>query len=84
MRDPNRIPVILDELKEYWIRYPDLRLGQIISNFGSYAGLGNDPFFMEDDVLLRLIWDENMRAGEEIGSDNKQRKNRPSDPDPDA
>ncbi len=84
MRDPDRIPVILDELKEYWIRCPDLRLGQIISNFGSFAGLGNDPFFMEDDVLLRLIWDENIRACENYGCENKQRKNGPADPGLDA
>ncbi|MBV8068282.1 MAG: hypothetical protein JO270_00155 [Acidobacteriaceae bacterium] len=33
MRDPNRIPRILTLLRDYWTRYPDLRLGQIIVNF---------------------------------------------------
>lgn len=58
MRDPDRIPVILDELKEYWIQNPDLRLGQIISNFGGYAGAGRDPSNVEDEDMLQVIRDE--------------------------
>ncbi|MBX9901383.1 MAG: hypothetical protein K2Y28_11435 [Burkholderiaceae bacterium] len=30
MRDPNRIPVVLDALRRVWERQPDLRLGQLI------------------------------------------------------
>jgi hypothetical protein len=30
MRDPNRIPVVLDSLRQVWERHPDLRLGQLI------------------------------------------------------
>lgn len=30
MRDPNRIPLMLDELREIWEKQPDLRLGQLI------------------------------------------------------
>ena len=32
-RDPSRIRRVLSLLEEYWTRYPDLRLGQIIMNF---------------------------------------------------
>lgn len=30
MRDKNRIPKILQELQEVWVKNPDLRLGQIL------------------------------------------------------
>ena len=32
MRDPKRIPKILDRLRIVWEKYPDLRLGQLIEN----------------------------------------------------
>lgn len=47
MRDPNRMSPLLQELAVYWMRYPDLRLGQLVSNFAT-----GDVFYMEDDVLL--------------------------------
>ena len=34
MRDPERIGPVLAELGEYWVRHPDLRLGQIMGNLG--------------------------------------------------
>lgn len=46
MRDPNRIPTILNLLREYWEANPDLRLGQIIGNIHH-----GDPFYVEDDVI---------------------------------
>ena len=49
MRDPNRIPVILDEIRKVWEKYPDLRLGQLISN--PYP----DPFFVEDERLVETL-----------------------------
>ena len=32
MRDPARIPVLMDKLQEVWVRYPDLRFGQLLEN----------------------------------------------------
>lgn len=49
MRDPNRIPIILDEIRKIWEQYPDFRLGQLISNVFS------DPFYVEDDDLVQAL-----------------------------
>ena len=59
MRDPKRITKILDELEEYWNNHPNWRLGQVMSNL-SYELLGdNDPFFIEDEMLLELLKSKN-------------------------
>jgi len=51
MRDPARIPRMLDLLRQVWERSPDLRLGQIVSSATMAGGWGqNDPFYCEDDV----------------------------------
>ena len=52
MRDPKRIPVILDELRRIWEAYPDLRLGQLILNFGP-----RDPalYYIEDEELISFM-----------------------------
>lgn len=47
MRDPTRIPRLLDLLGAFWRANPDLRLGQIVD---SAAGNG-DVFLMEDVVI---------------------------------
>lgn len=55
MRDPKRITKVLDELEKYWDNHPNWRLGQVMSNL-SYELLGdNDPFFIEDEMLLELL-----------------------------
>ena len=52
MRDSKRIPIILDELKRIWEAYPDLRLGQLILNFGP-----RDPalYYIEDEDLINYM-----------------------------
>jgi len=53
MRDPKRIPEVLDEIKKAWERYPDLRLGQLIENI-----VGRSPyplFYIEDEDLVKRI-----------------------------
>ena len=57
MRDPKRIDVVLKGIKEYWEKHPDLRLGQILCNFGRRVGMP-DPFYLEDEDLLRLLKEE--------------------------
>ncbi len=51
MRDPARIPRILEALRLYWEQNPDLRLGQIIHNAAWPDYAGDNVFFMEDDLL---------------------------------
>lgn len=50
MRDPNRIPHILDKIKKLWEKNPDLRLGQLIIN-----ATGIDPYYIEDDALVQAL-----------------------------
>ena len=33
MRDSKRIPIILKEVEKLWLKYPDLRFGQLLENF---------------------------------------------------
>ena len=54
MRDPNRISVVLNELKTLWETHPDWRLGQLIANLNRAANI-EDPFFVQDDRLLETI-----------------------------
>lgn len=53
MRDPARIPRMLDALRRAWERSPDLRLGQLVSNAARHHGAWPDVFSVEDDDLLR-------------------------------
>lgn len=51
MRDPNRIDVICDLLRDVWKQVPDWRLGQLIFNLtGKY-----DCFYVEDDTLEEAL-----------------------------
>lgn len=50
MRDPSRIPGVLEKVKEVWEKYPDLRLGQLM-----WILAQNDPFYIEEDELLVKI-----------------------------
>ena len=53
MRDPKRIPEILNQLKALWSSYPDLRLGQLILN------IVRDPvlYYLEDEELIKILRD---------------------------
>lgn len=63
MRDPNRIPQVLNALALYWKEHPDLRLGQIISNAQSTHRINNgladtqDVFYFEDEDLLKTLYE---------------------------
>ena len=54
MRDPDRIDGIIEAVKAEWQQAPDWRLGQLIVNISRAAGM-EDPFFLEDDVLMGLL-----------------------------
>jgi len=52
MRDPARIPRILDLIREIWCKAPDLRLSQLVMNA---LGVAYDPYFIEDDDLEKAL-----------------------------
>lgn len=53
MRNPQRIPKILDELKGVWSTFPDLRLGQLLLNVLNDREL----YYVEDKDLLKYLRD---------------------------
>jgi uncharacterized protein YihD (DUF1040 family) len=55
MRDPERIPVVLDELRKAWEKNPDLRLCQLIVNLAKPPHPTPEIFYLEDDVLLSRL-----------------------------
>lgn len=56
MRDPERIPIILDYIKLLWEKYPDQRLGQLLINVDST--FEKNPYFYEDADLLDHLYVE--------------------------
>jgi uncharacterized protein YihD (DUF1040 family) len=57
MRDPNRIPYILEMIKQYWEKHPELRLCQLLSNIaiGQKVWDQNDLYYLEDEKLIAAI-----------------------------
>ncbi len=51
MRDPKRIPKILKAIEKVWEKYPDMRLGQLITNVIEEEHL----FYIEDDSLIKVL-----------------------------
>lgn len=60
MRDPNRLDNFYDEMKKLHMEYfPDLRFGQLISNFFGWIWQTYkiDVFFPEEDRMIELFKD---------------------------
>lgn len=56
MRDPDRIPVVLEQIERIWKHHPDWRLGQLVSNLAAWADPARDAVWdIEDDVLVAEI-----------------------------
>lgn len=53
-RDPQRIDEILNRIKRLWLCYPDLRLGQLMTNA---VTPDHDLFYVEDEALVAFIED---------------------------
>lgn len=51
MRNPQRIKRILDLIEKIWIRYPDLRLTQLLGNCFE----PEDLYYKEDDYLEKRL-----------------------------
>lgn len=64
MRDPNRLDGFYKELcRIHRTYFSDLRFGQFMMNFlGNVASSGRDPFFPEENEMLKLLY---KYAGEE-------------------
>lgn len=63
MRDPKRIPRIIEKLQQVWEASPDMRLGQLVDNLKCKAGKAqSDIFYVEDDLIeqaLEIVKDGN-------------------------
>ena len=57
MRNPERIHKFCSELESLWMKVPDWRFGQLMSNvLGAYVDeKKRDIFFPEDDELLEFF-----------------------------
>ena len=55
MRDPKRIPVILEELRKIWMEVPDERFWQFLMNLSGRIGIDRDPWFIQDDEALMQL-----------------------------
>ena len=64
MRDPNRLDGFYKELcRVHRTYFSDLRFGQFMMNFlGNVASSRRDPFFPEENEMLKLLY---KYAGEE-------------------
>ena len=79
MRDRDRIDDICHRLAVVWKRSPDIRLGQIVSNAVHFhkkqiqdftppdGAVWNDPFYIEDDELIKSIEREGCTCGRTDG-----------------
>ena len=61
MRDPNRIPIILETLEKAWSNEPDLRLSQLIVNLINPEEPCPEVFYFEDDQLLKALTTEKKK-----------------------
>lgn len=54
MRDPERIPIVIDALIDIWSRHPDLRLMQLLLN--PFPGLKPQDLYNieENDLIIGL------------------------------
>ena len=67
MRDPERIDVILQEIRDIWHKYPDMRLGQLIGNVLE----GPSLYYVEDDSLVKALKDMYEDAEEPVKFDDE-------------
>ncbi len=53
MRDPERIPLVLQEIERAWRLHPDWRLGQLVCNLAAWIDASqNIVWDVEDDALV--------------------------------
>jgi hypothetical protein len=52
VRPPERIPKVLKTIREVWERFPDLRLGQLLTNA---TDMGDILYYVEDEELVEKL-----------------------------
>ena len=52
MKDSKRIQLVIDTIRGIWYQYPNMRLGQLISNV---IDSKTDLFYVEDHVLIEKM-----------------------------
>ena len=66
VRDPKRIYEFCAKLATFWSEEPDWRFGQLI--FNVLGTSQSDPFFMEEDEMMKLFEDYFKRTeGQQCG-----------------
>lgn len=55
MRNPDRIPVILEAIQKSWEANPDLRLMQLLLNAIDFKNPFSELYHLEDDVLMSRL-----------------------------
>lgn len=68
MRDPNRIPAVLDALREQWQKHPDQRLGQLILNAVQREDRCPALYYLEDEALITAFAPQTTNAEARGGS----------------
>lgn len=63
MRNPERIPIMLEAIGSAWEKNPDLRLGQLVTNYARALGL--EAYYLEDSDLLELMGEDGSIVFEE-------------------
>ena len=63
MRDPARIDQVLAVVREFWHRYPDWRLGQLLVNAVQPEQPCPEVYSIEDTTLVRKIESLAKRLG---------------------
>ena len=53
MRDPNRLPKVLEAVAAIWRLHPDWRLGQLVANIAAWSE--QDVWDVEEDLLMQEI-----------------------------
>ena len=61
-RDPERIDRVLELLRAEWLKNPDARLGQMVTNLAASAGWGQDDVFYVEDTLIEEELRERNRS----------------------
>ena len=61
MRNPERIPEILDRIRKVWEQHPQLRLGQLLVASFQKKTKQNDIFYVEDKELIKKLTEYRLK-----------------------
>jgi hypothetical protein len=72
IRDPRRIPKILEQLKRTWKKYSYLRLGQLLYNAFYFKQQNFDNlFYTEDEKLIETIKEYDKKLQKDLKESKK-------------